>query len=157
MHTWIVDIATKLLRRKKNSAFVEIATNKCGNIDEQPSQIWSYVLVTMLRGCSLQKITSYLQKLQNNKSNHRISCTITHKIYNLKNDRLQQQANQLSNCVCAGCQRIKASYQQFIIVMRSSSIYQHIIIITSKINKDLRRFRRLSTNVDNITKDDPHS
>jgi hypothetical protein len=24
---------------------VEIATDKCGNINEQPSQIWSYVLV----------------------------------------------------------------------------------------------------------------
>jgi hypothetical protein len=44
-HTWIVDRATKLFRRKKNSAFVEIATNMCGNINEKPSQIWSYVLV----------------------------------------------------------------------------------------------------------------
>jgi hypothetical protein len=45
MHTWIVDIATKLLRRKKILAFVEIAMDKCGNINEQPSKIWSYVLV----------------------------------------------------------------------------------------------------------------
>jgi hypothetical protein len=79
----------------------------------------------MLKGCSLQKIISYLQKLQKNKSNYRISCTITYTIYNLKNDRLQQQSNQLSICVCAGYQRIKASYQQFITIMRSSSIYQY--------------------------------
>ena len=42
---------------------------------------------TMFKGGSLQKITNYLQKLQKNKSNYRISCTITYKIYNLKNDR----------------------------------------------------------------------
>jgi hypothetical protein len=47
MHTWIVDRATKLFRRKKNSAFVEIATDKCGNINEKLSQIWSYVLVNV--------------------------------------------------------------------------------------------------------------
>ena len=40
-----MDIETKLFRRKKISAFVEIATDMCGNIKEKPSQICSYVLV----------------------------------------------------------------------------------------------------------------
>jgi hypothetical protein len=33
--------------------FVEIATDKCGNINEQPSQIWSYVLVRLILGLEL--------------------------------------------------------------------------------------------------------
>jgi hypothetical protein len=79
----------------------------------------------MLKGVSLQVDYKLLTKLQKNKSDYRISYTITYKIYNLKNDRLQQQANQLSICVCAGYQSIKASYQQFITIMRSSSIHHH--------------------------------
>jgi hypothetical protein len=35
--------------------------------------------------------------------------------------------------------------------------HQHIIIIMSKIKNNLRRFRRLSTNVVKIIKDDAHS
>jgi hypothetical protein len=45
MHTWITDIAMKLFQRKKISTFVEIVMDKFGNINEKPSQIWSYVLV----------------------------------------------------------------------------------------------------------------
>jgi hypothetical protein len=79
----------------------------------------------MLKGCF---VTSRLQvnyKITKNNSDYRISYTITYKIYNSKNDRLQQQDNQLSICVCAGYQSIKASYQQFITIMRSSSIHHH--------------------------------
>ena len=61
----------------------------------------------MLKGVSLQVDYKLLTKLQKNKSDYRISYTITYKIYNLKNDRLQQQANQLSICVVQDIKRLK--------------------------------------------------
>jgi hypothetical protein len=41
-----VDIATKKVPRKKLFSFVESATDMCGNSNEKPWQIWSYVVVS---------------------------------------------------------------------------------------------------------------
>ena len=59
------------------------------------------------------RLQYYLQRI--------IKLKNSYKIYNLKNDRLQQQANQLSICVCAGYQEIKASHHNIIKASRSSS------------------------------------
>jgi hypothetical protein len=48
MNTWCVDIATKKVPRKIVFSFVESATDMCGNSNEKPWQIWSYVVVEFL-------------------------------------------------------------------------------------------------------------
>ena len=106
----------------------------------------------MFKGGSLQVDYKLLTKLQKNKSDYRISYTITYKIYNLKNDRLQQQANQL---FIVFVQEIKALKHH---INNSSQLWDHHqYIIMSNINNNLRRFRRLSTNVVKIITDDLHS
>jgi hypothetical protein len=52
--------------------------------------------------------------------------------------------------MCAGYQRLKHQHQQFITIMRSSSIYQY----HQHIQEDLED---LSTNVIKIDEDYPHS
>jgi hypothetical protein len=82
----------------------------------------------MLKGGSLQKITSYKFTIKNS-SKKRISCTLTYKIYNLKNDKLQQQSNQVFvQCV----QDIEDSSINHIIIYTRSSTHYFINKITKK-------------------------
>ena len=107
---------------------------------------------TMLKGCSLQNITSYLQvyKRINPMKEYHIQ------LLTIKTARIQIIESKLTtfNFLCV--QDIKR-LKHYITSPHLWDHHQHIIIIMSKVNNNLRRFRRLSTNIVKVIKDDPYS